>query len=165
MSVCDMSPIEKLNIKLCKYILGVHKSSTNDAVRGELGRYPLLINILDHAVRYANRTDSLDNHTIVKLSCPDSFWSSCINNIRTSFASFQGIKSNMKEKYKKMWNSFINDCGDGDKLRTYSKYKHVNQDQMAARVPLLVKNEFLKCVTKPYFSVSLISPPYCPKIS
>ena len=22
-----------------------------------------------------------------------------------------------------MWNSFINDCGDGDKLRTYSKYK------------------------------------------
>ena len=123
MSVCDMSPIEKHNVKLCKYIIGVHKSSTNVAVRGELGRYPLLINILDHAVRYANRTDSLDNHTIVKLSCPDSFWSSCINNIKTSFASFQGIKSNMKEKYKRRWNSFINDCGDGDKLRTYLKYK------------------------------------------
>ena len=37
-TICNNSPIEKLNIKLCKYILGVPKSSTNDAVRGELGR-------------------------------------------------------------------------------------------------------------------------------
>ena len=35
--------IEKLNVKLCKYVLGVSRKSCNDAVRGELGRYPLVL--------------------------------------------------------------------------------------------------------------------------
>ena len=55
MFMCDKSPVEKINLKLCKYLLGVNKSSTNTAVKGELGRYPILINILDHSVRYSNR--------------------------------------------------------------------------------------------------------------
>ena len=35
--------IEKLNVKFCKYLLGVNKKASNLAVSGELGRYPLLI--------------------------------------------------------------------------------------------------------------------------
>ena len=31
---------EKLNIKFCKYLLGVNKTSTNIVVLSELGRYP-----------------------------------------------------------------------------------------------------------------------------
>ena len=40
-SICDRLPYEKINVKLCKYILGVAKHATNAAVLGELGRYPL----------------------------------------------------------------------------------------------------------------------------
>jgi hypothetical protein len=32
---------EKLNLKFCKYLLGVNKRSTNIAVLSELGRMPL----------------------------------------------------------------------------------------------------------------------------
>ena len=48
MDICNNSPIERLNVKMCKYLLGVHRKSTNDAVRGELGRFPLLITILNN---------------------------------------------------------------------------------------------------------------------
>ena len=34
---------EKLNIKFCKYILGVNKKTTKLAVLGELGKFPIYI--------------------------------------------------------------------------------------------------------------------------
>jgi hypothetical protein len=40
-------PCEKFNIKFSKFILGVHKKSSNFAVLGELGRYPLYIIIIN----------------------------------------------------------------------------------------------------------------------
>ena len=33
MNIFNYSQIEKLNVKMCKYLLGVHRKSTNDAVR------------------------------------------------------------------------------------------------------------------------------------
>jgi len=39
---------EKLYIKLSKFILGVHKKSSNFAVLEELGRYPLYITFENH---------------------------------------------------------------------------------------------------------------------
>ena len=38
--LCDTHVVEKLNVKLCKYLLGVNKKSVNSAVLGELGRLP-----------------------------------------------------------------------------------------------------------------------------
>ena len=46
---------ETLHIKFLKFSLGVHKISTNDAVMGELGRYPFYINILLTAVKSYQR--------------------------------------------------------------------------------------------------------------
>jgi hypothetical protein len=43
---------EKLNLKFCKYILGVTKKYTNIAVLSELGGYPLYISILIHIFMY-----------------------------------------------------------------------------------------------------------------
>ena len=37
---------EKIHVKFLKYILGVHKKSSNFAVLSEFGRYPLYINIV-----------------------------------------------------------------------------------------------------------------------
>jgi hypothetical protein len=36
----------KLNIKFCKYILGINKKTTNLAVLAELGKFPIYISIV-----------------------------------------------------------------------------------------------------------------------
>ena len=52
LSMCDKFPGETLHVKVCKIMLGVHRKSTNNAVRGELGCYPLLIFMLGLSVKY-----------------------------------------------------------------------------------------------------------------
>ena len=39
----DNNPIENLNVKLCKHLLGVNKHTSNAGCRAELGRQPLLL--------------------------------------------------------------------------------------------------------------------------
>ena len=49
--------MEKLNLKYCKYILGVTKLCTNIAVLSELGRYPLYIDLLKQLFMYWYRLE------------------------------------------------------------------------------------------------------------
>ena len=42
----DGNPIEKVHLSFCKNVLGVNRSTTNNLVRGELGRYPLKTTIV-----------------------------------------------------------------------------------------------------------------------
>ena len=37
--------VERLHLKFCRQILGVKQNCQNDFVFGELGRYPLIVNI------------------------------------------------------------------------------------------------------------------------
>ena len=41
----DTNAIESLFNKFCKYILGVHRNTTNLAIQGELGTFPVLIDV------------------------------------------------------------------------------------------------------------------------
>lgn len=43
---------EKLHLKMCKMVLGVHSKSTNSAVLAELGRFPLHISIYTQIVKF-----------------------------------------------------------------------------------------------------------------
>ena len=130
-TTCNDSPIERLNVKLCKYLLGVHKKSTNNAVRGELGRYPLLINVLENSVRYYTRILNASSDSLVKLSCSDreiclyeKSWISIISKLRATFGQ-NTMKAHMLDLYKENWESLMNSfSNDPDsKLRTYAKYK------------------------------------------
>ncbi len=47
----DKLCFEKLDLKFCKSILGVHKKSSSTAVRGELGRYPNIIFVLKQVLK------------------------------------------------------------------------------------------------------------------
>ena len=40
-----------VHIEFCKYILGTNKFASNDATRGEHGRYPIAIEIIVHSVK------------------------------------------------------------------------------------------------------------------
>ena len=59
-------PLEKINIRLCKYLLGVGKKTTNNAVRGELGRFPLAIRIITQFISYWNRMQEIDYSSLAK---------------------------------------------------------------------------------------------------
>jgi hypothetical protein len=50
--ICDKPSSENIHVKVCKLILGVHRKATNNAVRGELGSYPLLISMLTLSFKY-----------------------------------------------------------------------------------------------------------------
>ena len=48
----DKSQIEKAHLRFCKSYLGVNKKATNDACRGELGRFPIKLNIDQKNLNY-----------------------------------------------------------------------------------------------------------------
>ena len=50
-------PIEKMHLKFCKRVLGVHSRATNIAVAGKLGRFPLMINIVQCIMKYRCHLD------------------------------------------------------------------------------------------------------------
>ena len=49
-TLSDM-PCEKLHVKCLNYILSVHNKTTNMAVMGKLGRFPIVIDLLCNYVK------------------------------------------------------------------------------------------------------------------
>ena len=135
----DKAPLEKLNVKLCKYLLGVNKFSVNHAVRGELGRYPMLINVLDMSTKFKKRILSLSNDSLVKKSCLDInesvqdsnlyepsvkklCWQARIDSL-SNIGVAEQTKLLLQNIYSCLWNDLISNQTCDDKLRTYSKFK------------------------------------------
>lgn len=56
----DLKP-EKVHLKFCRFILGVNRHATNLAVYGELGRYPIMIDVLASMIKYFKRIKTSDN--------------------------------------------------------------------------------------------------------
>ena len=57
---------EKLHTKFCKFILGVHKKTTNFAVLSELGRFPLYYDIIKSIFHYWNRLEYLEKFPLLQ---------------------------------------------------------------------------------------------------
>ena len=132
MSKCHNYPAEVLNVKVCKYLLGVHKFAMNDAVRGELGRFPLLINVLSHSVRYYSRIFSPEmKNSLVTLSCMDKDvrnvehgWFKAMCSIQNSFPGPGSYPSKLQNYYRDCWSTWIrSQLRDDSKLRVYSLFK------------------------------------------
>jgi hypothetical protein len=47
--------------KFCRFILGVHKKSTNFGVLSELGRFPIYYDIFQSMLNYWHRLETLDS--------------------------------------------------------------------------------------------------------
>lgn len=142
---------EKVNIKLCKYLLNVNKRASNDAVRGELGRYPLYIKAIEQMIKYWIR---LNNNTTINPLLYEAFccnkimaeenqhcWASNIKFIlkETNLEHFwtapkvpcfiaHKIRKLLKIKYKRSWENKLakddrQNPNDSNKLRTYRQFK------------------------------------------
>ena len=145
--LCSDNPIEKLHIKFCKYLLGVKKRSTNIAVTGELGRYPLFLEIIFNMIKYWIRLKSSDNillkgaFSVSQALCNEGkqSWVDCIQTVFKYFNIdpnlVQNLKTNLKKyifnklhnKYNFHWQRKLSADKSkkhgGNKLRTYRRFK------------------------------------------
>ena len=150
--LCNTFSSEKLNLKFCKYLLGVHRKSTNAAVRGEIGRYPLLISMLNLSARYHDRIYSLGNSTLVKMSCFDhtvhahnSSWPSAMVNLRQNFGGTLSLKVTLEQIYHESWSSYIDTCQSKGKLMLYSKLKKsFKLENYILQFPIHIRKNFSK---------------------
>ena len=151
-SICDKQPYEKLNVELCKYILGVGKHATNAAVLGELGRYPLTLKFLTQGIKFWDRIRSENFTGLAKDSFKESFkpqtntcptqhtWAHYISLLLTNLnhshvwsaaVENQPVSINAKifheillNRYASGWYNHISrDSPSGNKLHTFVKFK------------------------------------------
>ena len=147
LNMYDKLPQEKLHLKFCKYILRVSSKATNLAVRGETGRYPLLIQIIANMFKYLTHIQKSKNNLLTEayrlsVDLSNKGIDSWVNFIK-SILSYLNIKadlnSNSKYLYRKVLNALITkfilnwkektqsthgeNKHTGNKLRTYSLFK------------------------------------------
>ena len=144
-AVCNKFPTEGVLLKFARYLLGVNNKSSILAVRGELGLFPLVGDILRLTVKYWSRIRTLDSDALVKHAYLDMYSSSYEKNwaksIKAILQSFdmdglwfnQGsthinrhstiLKKMFERRYSVAWANEIDDTLKNPKLRTYKEFK------------------------------------------
>ena len=146
--LCNDFIAEKLHTKVCKYVLEVSRHSTNLAVMGELGRYPLMLEVLLNMIKYFVRLSGLQNCLAAEAfnvsrelyEKNKKSWYSCIIQLFEYFKIDRSkvicYKTTLKRyinkilcyKYKELWLKMLfNDQRNttaGNKLRTYRLFKN-----------------------------------------
>ena len=140
------NPLEKLNISMGKYVFGVNKRTTNLAIYGELGRYPLYIDTIISMIKYWVRLCKNTHHdpllreayeeNLLMYGNNEPCWLICIhillkhlnmNHMLTHPENFKSrhiyrIKKKIQNNYETFWKINLNKC---EKLRTYRKFKFI----------------------------------------
>ena len=141
----EQTPFEKLNTKTCRNILGIRANSSGIAAKAELGRYPIILYLVNQALKFYTKIaldeDKLvykalqseiqlhhnSEHSWIKAmeyfasKAGNASFTSNVANIPTTIASIQDI-------YVKNFFQVINrnvgvDGKSGNKLRTYALMK------------------------------------------
>ena len=123
---------EKLNLSFAKFSLGVHKKAQSSAVRGELGRYPLGLDITSNIISFYSHIYSKKANPLLTYVAKSSKYSkSWIYKCEQLLDSLQitntpeTIKRKttmqlLKNSYKHFWCSKIN---TESKMRTFNTFK------------------------------------------
>jgi hypothetical protein len=145
---------EKLHLKMCRSILGVNKKNSNVGIYGELGRYPLYVDIVKQCQRYIHHLDNNTQNTLLQKvynSYTESNNSSQNSPNITNFSNTvsklcdddanitMGVGTKTKattlklqQRYREYWGLHVKTTesrsGIGsNKLRTYSLFKNTFQ--------------------------------------
>jgi hypothetical protein len=141
--------MEKVHSKICKYVLRVHKNTNNFAVRCELGRYPLFVNIISRMINYYNNICMRNEFSLVHKALEihkstDESWFSFLKYIVQilGFNINYFCKDSVCKKLICLSNDiFIKKLNDYNSLKLYSSIKcQVNQEKYLS----LVKNEMYR---------------------
>ena len=90
----SVAVVEKLHLKFCKWVLGVHSKASNAAVYAELGRTPLIVQVSTLVIKYWLRI----TNPIYKDSLVGKAASLCVqlNSLEVVFTNFVLELSNVK---------------------------------------------------------------------
>ena len=133
----DNLDIEKVHVKFCNFTLGVNKKAVNLAVKGGLGRFPVVISCLLQALKYWHHLQSSDNILLYEtLSLSTALhnggvfsWVSFFKNICDMAGTdpeyiTQGsvvlFRNKLCDLYKQYWSNGINSFS---KMDTYKSFK------------------------------------------
>lgn len=138
----DRSYPEMLNLKMSKMLLQVNQTSTNLAVRGELGRQPISVFINKMMIRYWHNIFNNKKRTLINdaITCNISNqlkWAKSVQDIiggeinefwSRGEKNIQQISSQIEKNYIELWKKQItsekSSSGENNKLRTYCKFKN-----------------------------------------
>ena len=173
-SVCDKIPCESLNLKFCKYLLGVGRRSSNNAVRAEIGRYPILILALKRVLKFWARIPNLPETSFLKRSLPCLNQSPVVNLLDhdsnkncwysnmiafftalgvTNFDNFHNFSmrksfvSKVEQLYCDSWYRTVQLPGKNGappKLRNYIRFKKSFQFEPYLQLPKFIRRDFTK---------------------
>jgi hypothetical protein len=135
-------PIEKLHTSFCKYILGVSKKSTNSAVMGELGRFPLGLDVIAAILNFWSHATVDNNNPLLAEAITESVTLNS-NGVNSWFSFISGICSmlgepipslgsrpstiiqKIKNRYIHFWKRQLVNSNNpaGGKLSSYRSYK------------------------------------------
>jgi hypothetical protein len=145
------SPIERILNKFAKMTLGVSTKTDNMGTYGELGIYPLYIDVVDRMLKYWTYIEHESPNELLKDAYQCSInlhnkgvpsWYSFARKLYTSFrrvnntnqipniTEIHEIKNNLKKRFRKYWKNRLHDdskCTSmhGSKLRTYREFKTI----------------------------------------
>ena len=128
---------EKLQLSFSKFALGVHKKAQNSAVRGELGCFPLGLDIVANTllyyfnVKYASDNILLNEAYEVSKKCGQKSWACKIDSLTTYLKNVnhekpviisdrKQIQHILRTLYIDHWQMHIK---TESKMRTYIKFK------------------------------------------
>ena len=60
------SELERVHMRFCKKLLGVNQTTTNLAVRSELGRNPMICSVIYNVIKFFIRLEGMPNNRLVK---------------------------------------------------------------------------------------------------
>ena len=173
-SICDKIPCEILNLKFCKFLLGVGRRSSNNAVRAEIGRYPIVIIALKRVLKFWARMYNLPESSFLKRSLPPltepdvnvsvSIDSTIVNwyTSMTSFLSTMGVSNysclqnftmrtslvvEVEQRYCQTWSRVVQLPGKNGtlpKLRSYTRFKQSFQFEPYLQLPKFMRRDFTK---------------------
>ena len=149
---------EKMHVKWCKYLLGVHSKSTNIAVLAELGRYPLILEVILNQIKFWIRMTGCNANSLLydcyktndtMMQEGKSCW---LKNIKTILEKIgmnellrkpdechlPSVKRKVKQKLRNIFDAqFESDLhgdvrnnGEGNKLRTLRMFKRNMKEEL-----------------------------------
>ena len=133
---------EKLNMSISRFVLGVHKKSQTSAVKGELSRAPLAIDIVANVLKFREYLRGKDKNSLLHEAKVYGDNSSLMNDSRTWLSRCNEMEAMLKSdatntvsnlsKRKQIKNclgshlsyEWLNKIQKEDKMRTYKSFKH-----------------------------------------
>ena len=143
--MCNTSNLfEKLHIKLCRCILGVNNKTSNVGIYGELGRYPMYIDIVQQCRRYSIHLENNKENVLLqkiyqtfkKFNTPQTR-SPNIYNFNKTISKLCNLddlskvtKPSCKRRYREYWECHVHteyakSKVGHNKLRSYNKFKKI----------------------------------------